>query len=75
MAPLAMILLLLLYLATAQSHRSGNFRGIFRNYVDHLGGKNPNLVQKCCTNALVNKAIYLIYMYTCTNTVGMGQGS
>lgn len=39
MAPLAVILLLLFYLAKAQSHRSGNFRGIFRNYVARLEGK------------------------------------
>lgn len=37
-----MILLLLFYLAEAQSHRSGNFRGIFRNDVAHLGEKKNN---------------------------------
>jgi len=41
MAPLAVILLLLFYLAKAQSHRSGNFRGIFRNAVAHFGEKKP----------------------------------
>lgn len=74
-----MILLLLFYLAKAQSHRSGNFRGIFRNDVAHLGKKSQpkNLLSstKCCTNASVNKAIYYTYMYTYMNTytIKMGQ--
>lgn len=37
-----MILLLLFYLAKAQSHRTGNFRGIFSNAVLIWGKKKNN---------------------------------
>lgn len=71
MAPLAVILLLLFYLAKAQSHRSGNFRGIFRNYVARLEGKKTTkkniylvlqMLYQCISEQSYILHIY-VYMY------------
>lgn len=66
MAPLAMILLLLFYLAKAQSHRSGNFRGIFRNDVAHLGKKNQTPKNYLVLQMLyqsISEQSYILHIY------------
>lgn len=71
MALLAVILLLRFYLAKAQSHRSGNFRGIFRNAVAGGGGggwttkKNKYLVLEMLY-PYISEQSYILQIYTYT---------